>query len=157
MSQPMLPPDMEAPKKAIVFQSEAINFELDNPSLITSWIEAVVRQEEKTIQYLSFIFCSDPYLHQINMEYLQHDTYTDIITFPYGKANNIEGDIFISIDRIRENASAFEIPFEEELYRVIIHGVLHLCGYKDKSSKEKAEMTAKEDSALGLLRKIILK
>lgn len=152
MSDTILPPDWdEESENGILFQSEATSFKLDNPTLLTQWIEAVIAQEEKVLQSLSFIFCNDTYLHKINVEYLQHDTYTDIITFPYGRSPKIEGDIFISIDRVRENAQTFQTSFEEELHRVIIHGVLHLCGYGDKSTEEKAKMRTKEDEALHLL------
>jgi rRNA maturation RNase YbeY len=96
---------------------------------------------------LSFIFCSDDYLHQINVEYLHHDTLTDVITFEYTAANSdaIEGDIFISIDRIKENAAEFQVPFEVELHRIMVHGTLHLLGYSDKSPNDKALMTEKEN------------
>ena len=93
---------------------------------------------------LSYIFCSDAYLHNINVEYLNHDTLTDIITFPYLSPPEIEGDIFISVDRIRENAQTFQVTFEQELHRVIIHGVLHLCGQGDKTEEEDTQVEAGE-------------
>lgn len=156
MSNSLLPLDMEADEEeTIFFHSEDIPFQLDKPSIIISWIEKIIKQEGKILQNLNFIFCTDPYLHQINLEYLQHDTYTDIITFPYKKPPNIEGDIFISIDRVQDNAQSFKASFTEELHRVIIHGVLHLCGYLDKTPAEKKEMRAKEDAALQLLHNLL--
>lgn len=152
MSNPMLPSDMEAlDEKSIFFQSEGIPFELTHPLLIITWIEQVIKQEEKFLQTLNFIFCNDAYLHQINLEYLQHDTYTDIITFPYQKPPIIEGDIFISVERVKENAQSFKVTFKEELHRVIIHGVLHLCGHMDKTPEENRRMRKKENEALQLL------
>jgi len=100
---------------------------------------------------LNYIFCSDTYLHKINLEYLKHDTLTDIITFDYSEKKQISGDIFISIDRIKENALKFNQSTDIELNRVLIHGVLHLLGYKDKTPKEKETMRAKEDFYLTLL------
>jgi len=136
----------------IFFHSEEIKFNLPNQPVIIDWINSTADQEGQTVQSLNFIFCSDKYLHQINVEYLDHDTYTDVITFPYmenGKA--IEGDIFISIDRIQENANNFKTTFENELHRVMIHGTLHLLGYGDKTSEDKLKMTEKENEYLTLL------
>ncbi|MGB1216433.1 MAG: rRNA maturation RNase YbeY, partial [Saprospiraceae bacterium] len=117
------------------------------------WIQSIIQKEEQTLDAVTFIFCSDEYLHKINMEYLNHDTYTDIITFPMSDIH-IESDIFISLDRIRENATQFNLPFEKELHRVMIHGILHLCGYGDKSAEEQQLMTQKENKALKLLEDI---
>ena len=133
----------------IFFHSEEIDFNLPNQPVIIDWINKTAEQEVQTIQALNFIFCSDKYLHQINMEYLNHDTYTDVITFPYMEEGKpIEGDIFISIDRIKENAANFKSTFENELHRVMIHGTLHLFGYGDKSPQEKMKMTEKENEYL---------
>lgn len=131
----------------IHFNSEAITFEHQNPNTIKKWLLSVAKQEGHSIASLSFIFCADEYLHQINMDYLNHDTLTDVITFEYTDPDSdaIEGDIFISIDRIKENAAEFEVPFEAELHRVMVHGTLHLLGYGDKSTDEKAQMTEKEN------------
>lgn len=131
----------------IHFNSEAITFEHQNPIIIKNWLLSVAKQEGRNIASLSFIFCSDDYLHQINVEYLNHDTLTDVITFEYTEADSdsIEGDIFISIDRIKENAAEFQVPFEAELHRVMVHGTLHLLGYGDKSPDDKALMTEKEN------------
>ena len=136
----------------IFFHSEEIDFNLPNQPVIIDWINSTADQEGQTIQSLSFIFCSDKYLHQINVEYLNHDTYTDVITFPYAEEGQpIEGDVFISIDRIKENAANFKSTFEMELHRVMIHGTLHLLGYGDKNPEEKLKMTEKENFFLDIL------
>ena len=139
----------------IIFHSEEIDFELKEVDLKTSWLKKIIEQENMTLLLLNFIFCSDEYLHKINVEYLQHDTYTDIITFPLSELPNIEGDIFISIDRINENAKRFQVSFEEEFNRVLSHGVLHLCGYGDKTEEEAKLMREKENEALSLLESLI--
>lgn len=105
----------------------------------------VASAEKKNFGTLNYIFCNDAHLLQINREYLKHDTYTDIITFDYSEKKIISGDIFISIERVTENAEKFKQPFEIELQRVMVHGILHLIGYNDKSSQEKETMRAKED------------
>ncbi|MFT6148839.1 MAG: rRNA maturation RNase YbeY [Saprospiraceae bacterium] len=131
----------------INFHNEQITFEHKQPIIIKKWLQSVAKQEGRSISSLSFIFCSDDYLHQINVEYLNHDTLTDVITFQYSESESdpIEGDIFISIDRIQENANQFETTFDKELHRVMIHGTLHLLGYGDKSSEAKTLMTEKEN------------
>lgn len=131
----------------INFHNEQITFEHKQPIITKKWLQSVAKQEGKSISSLSFIFCSDDYLHQINVEYLNHDTLTDVITFQYSESesDSIEGDIFISIDRIQENANQFETTFDKELHRVMIHGTLHLLGYGDKSSEAKTLMTEKEN------------
>ena len=136
----------------IHFFSENIDFELSESQKITSWIEKVIVKEGFEIELLNYIFCNDEYLHQINLEYLNHDTYTDIITFDNSeKDKTVESDIFISVERVRENAAKFETSFENELARVLIHGVLHLLGYPDKSPEEAEIMRSKEQEALGYL------
>ena len=137
--------------KLISFHSEDINFELSFAPLLSDWIQHVIRIHHQNLVNLNFIFCSDSYLHRINLEYLQHDTLTDVITFPMSAAPEIEGDIFISIERIEENATQFGVPFDEELHRVMIHGVLHLCGFLDKTEADKKLMTQKENESLLLL------
>lgn len=110
------------------------------------WIKATIAAEGFEAGDISIIFCSDSYLLAINKQYLQHDTYTDIVTFDNSERDDtIAGDVFISIDRVRENALTFGVPERDELHRVVIHGILHLCGYGDKKKKEKALMTGKED------------
>lgn len=147
----MVAPPFPADEPAIHFHSEDIEFDLPKQDALQQWIETVIRRESGILQQLTFIFCSDHYLHALNVEYLQHDDLTDVITFPYQKPPHIEGDIFISIDRVRDNAASFGTSFEQELHRVMIHGVLHLCGYADKTPEAQKIMTAKEDEALGLL------
>lgn len=118
---------------------------------ITNWIKETISLEGKTTGDISFIFCSDNYLLEVNKQYLDHDYFTDIITFDYVENNVISGDIFISCDRVKENAREFNTGFENELSRIIIHGVLHLLGFKDKSKKDKLLMTEKEDFYLQVL------
>ena len=118
---------------------------------ITRWIKETIHSEGKLSGDISFIFCSDNYLLEVNKQYLNHDYFTDIITFDYVENDIISGDIFISCERVIENATAFKTTFENELSRIIIHGVLHLLGYKDKIKKDKLLMTQKEDFYLALL------
>ncbi|MEM0992998.1 MAG: rRNA maturation RNase YbeY [Bacteroidota bacterium] len=139
-------------ENVISFFSEGIPFELKQPDEVATWIAAVVKKEGGSVQSLSYIFCSDPYLHQLNLKYLNHDTLTDIITFPYSEFPTIEGDLFISIDRVSANAQKLHLPFKQELFRVIIHGVLHLCGYGDKSAADVKLMRQKEEEMLALTR-----
>lgn len=136
---------------AIQFFSEKVRFKLHHPKKTTSWIKAVIRKEGAVLNSVNYIFCSDDHLREMNIRYLKHKTFTDIITFNYGiEAGTIEGDIFISIDRVKENAKKFKSDFDTELHRVIIHGVLHLIGYNDKAKTEKALMREKEDTYLSL-------
>jgi len=117
----------------------------------TRWIKSTILSEGKRVGDISFIFCSDNYLLEVNKTYLDHDYFTDIITFDYVEGMLINGDIFISIDRVLDNSVEFKTTFENELNRILIHGVLHLVGYKDKNKKDKLLMTAKEDFYLKLL------
>ena len=137
-------PGIHSDEPEIHFTTNDIEFELADEEAVASWIIAVIEEEGFDLQRIDFIFCSDEYLLQINKEYLQHDDYTDIITFPL-EEDPILGEIYISIDRVRENASTFEIPFEKELLRVIIHGVLHLCGYDDHEDADIEEIRSKEE------------
>lgn len=134
----------------INFFQEEIRFKLPHPRITTRWIRAVAAAEKNRVAFLNFIFCSDNYLKKINLEYLAHDTFTDIITFDYSDPHGIQGDVFISIERVKENAQKFETHFEEELDRVMVHGVLHLLGYSDKTKAAKALMRKKEDAYLSL-------
>ena len=134
----------------INFYSENIDFELAQPELFTQWLQFAIKEEGKSLFSLSFVFCSDDYLHELNVQYLQHDTLTDVITFPYS-TDPIEGDIYISIDRVNENAQQFNAQFIDELSRIMIHGTLHLIGYGDKTSEEKEKMTKMENKYLSLL------
>ncbi len=131
----------------INFSSEN-NFELESPFRYESWIKNVIASEGKKTGEISFIFCDDDYLLEINQQYLDHDTYTDIISFDNSVGNMLNGDIFISTERVVENAAEYGVTFEDELNRVIIHGVLHLCGYKDKSKEEARTMRAKEEEKM---------
>ena len=115
---------------------------------ISKWIRKVISSEEKNEGEINFIFCDDAYLLKINQDFLNHDTYTDIITFDNTIGNELNGDVFISTERVVENAVIFETSFKEELLRVMVHGVLHLCGYKDKTKEEEVLMIKKEDEKL---------
>lgn len=121
----------------------------------TNWIKQVIVLEGKAIGDISFIFCSDDYLLDLNKKYLDHDYFTDIITFDYVEALTINGDLFISLDRVIENAKLFNVSDAEELNRIIVHGVLHLIGYKDKMPNDKDLMTEKENFYLSLLNFIL--
>lgn len=125
-------------------------FELENELNYTDWINNIIEHNNSFTGKLSFIFCDDNYLLEINKKYLNHDTYTDIITFDYSDANTISGDIFISIERVRDNAVLFNAIFEEEFKRVISHGVLHLLGFNDKSDEERSLMRTKENEMIKL-------
>lgn len=121
------------------------DFQLENEEAYENWISRVIASENKELGEISYIFCDDEYLHKINVEYLNHDDLTDIISFDYSESNILQGDIFISIERVMDNAKDFKVSFTEELKRVIIHGVLHYCGYKDKSEADEKVMRNKED------------
>jgi len=125
------------------------NFEtilhLEEEKRLKEWIAEAVAAEEFLVGEINYVFCTDEYLHKINLQYLNHDTYTDIISFDYRVGKQLHGDIFISVDRVRENATKFEVDFNSELLRVLIHGILHFCGYKDKLDNEVNVMRAKED------------
>ena len=137
-------------RSPIHFHSEEVDFALTNQKEYISWIQDVINRESKTCGDLNFIFCSDDYLLTINKDYLDHDYYTDIITFNYNDDQKISGDIYISTDRIAENAKERVLSFELELRRVMIHGVLHLIGYDDKDPVSQAAMRAQEDFCLTL-------
>ena len=132
------------------FHSEDILFVLKKKPAIISWLSYSVKNETKIVGEISYIFCSDEYLYDINLKHLKHDTLTDIITFDYCEEKIVNGDIYISIDRIKENAKLFNNSIENELHRVMIHGVMHLCGYKDKTPEDQNVMSAKEDFYLNL-------
>ncbi len=124
------------------------DFELDNETAVEQWLSRVIESENKKEGEINYIFCDDDYLHKINMEYLQHDTLTDIISFDYCVGSEINGDVFVSIERVKENALDFNVAFDEELKRVLVHGILHYCGYKDKSDDDEILMRAKEDEKM---------
>lgn len=137
----------------ILFHSET-DFQLAQKNLHKRWLAEVASHEGFKIGDINYIFCDDAYLLRINQEYLQHDTLTDIITFDYVEGKVLNGDIFISIERVRENSEIFSVTFEQELHRVLSHGLLHLCGYKDKTDKEAAVMRRMEDFAIQLFQTI---
>ncbi len=124
------------------------SFNLKDRLKIKRWIKQVIENDGSRVGDISYIFCSDERILEVNRQYLKHDFYTDIITFDYVEKDRISGDIFISTDRVRDNATEFNVSFEEELHRVIIHGVLHLLGQQDHTDKEKKQMRTKENKAL---------
>lgn len=126
------------------------DFNLDNEEAIAAWLGNVVSSEKKKEGEINYIFCDDEYLHKINMEYLEHDTLTDIISFDYSMGNELHGDIFVSIERVKDNASDFGVSFEDELKRVLVHGILHYCGYKDKGEADEFLMRFKEDEKIAM-------
>jgi rRNA maturation RNase YbeY len=126
------------------------DFLLDNEEEFSNWITKVIASEKKREGEINYIFCDDEYLHKINVEHLGHDTLTDIISFDYTIGNEIHGDVFISVERVKENAIDYNVSFDEELKRVLVHGVLHYCGYKDKSEKDVILMRNKEDEKLAM-------
>lgn len=138
---------------AISFSNDNITFNLKRKSELKTWIKSIIEKEKHVLGNLNYTFVSDESLLKINIEYLKHNTYTDIITFNYNEGKKVSGDIFISVDRVKENAQKFDVSFEEELHRVIIHGVLHLCGYKDKTKTDSDLMRSKENASLRLLKR----
>jgi len=139
------------PSRISFFKSE-VNFRFSNKAGITRWIESIIKKERKKPGTLNFIFCSDPFLLDINKQYLKHNYFTDIITFNFNEGKVVNGEVYISIDRVKENAQTLDVIFREELNRVIIHGILHLLGYSDKTDAQKKIMRKKEDTCLALLR-----
>lgn len=137
----------------ILFYSET-NFNLRQKLLHKRWLTVLAKREGFTMGDINYIFCDDDYLLKINLEYLNHDTLTDIITFDYVENGVLSGDIYISIERVRENAKIFSVQFEQELHRVLAHGVLHLCGYKDKTDEDALVMRRMEDFAIQLFNEI---
>jgi rRNA maturation RNase YbeY len=124
------------------------DFELGDEKSFSNWITKIITSENKLEGQINYIFCNDDYLHKINLQYLNHDTFTDIISFDYSEGNFLQGDIFISIERVQDNAMDFNISLLEELKRVMAHGILHYCGYKDKSSEEQKIMRQKEEQKM---------
>lgn len=121
------------------------DFSLEDEDRLAAWISSVITSEGFTEEEINYIFCDDEYLFKLNVEFLDHDTLTDIISFDYSIGKIIQGDIFISVERVKENAEDFNVEFLNELHRVMVHGVLHYCGYKDKSETDEALMRSKED------------
>jgi len=125
-----------------------LDFELSSETNHSSWLERVVASEGGEIGQINYIFCNDQYLLELNRKHLKHNTLTDILTYDYSQGKEIVSDIFISVERVRENASDLEVSFDEELLRVMSHGVLHILGYKDKTERERLEMRSKEDEKI---------
>ncbi|MEK6152864.1 rRNA maturation RNase YbeY [Flavobacteriaceae bacterium 3-367] len=126
------------------------DFKLEGEKHFTDWITRVIKAETRDLGPLAYIFCSDESMLEMNKKYLDHDTFTDIITFDYTEGEELSGDIFISTDRLRENAATFGVSFREEVLRVMVHGVLHLMGYKDKTDEDKTLMRNKENEMIAL-------
>ncbi|HET8803614.1 MAG TPA: rRNA maturation RNase YbeY [Aequorivita sp.] len=124
------------------------DFELRNESDLQKWISGIIISEGFELGEIVYIFCDDEYLHKLNVEFLDHDTLTDIISFDYNVRKQINGEIYISVERVADNAKDFKTNFENELHRVMIHGILHFCGYKDKSELDEQKMRDKEDESL---------
>lgn len=124
------------------------DFQLDNETEISNWISHIILSENKKEGDINYIFCNDEYLVQINQQYLNHDTLTDIISFDYSVGNELHGDIFISVERVQDNAIDYKVTFNEELQRVLAHGVLHYCGYKDKTVQDETNMRNKENEKI---------
>lgn len=139
---------------AINYSAVNSSFLLKNKRIVSAWLQKIISQEGKKRGDIAFIFCDDDYLYKINKKFLKHSTLTDIVTFNYNEDDFISGDIFISLDRVRENASLFHKTFDDELYRVMCHGILHLTGYNDSTNSEKADMRAKEENSLLLLKEM---
>jgi probable rRNA maturation factor len=125
-----------------------LDFKLDDEQLFSDWLSKVISSENKREGEINYIFCDDSYLIEINQQYLAHDTLTDIISFDYCIGNELHGDVFISVERVIENAQDFKVTFEEELRRVMVHGILHYCGYKDKNKEDEKLMRQKEEEKM---------
>jgi rRNA maturation RNase YbeY len=138
----------------VYIHEQQTRFHVEQKRIVKSWIKQIIDNHQKKTGDINIILCSDEELLKMNQEVLDHDTYTDIITFNYNHANIVSGDLFISIERIQENASKFAVSTEEELRRVMIHGVLHLIGFNDKKDNERLEMRRKENESLSLLEKM---
>lgn len=134
----------------MIFFNYETDFELDNESKYEEWIAAIIESENKQLGEVNYIFCDDAYLHKINLQYLDHDTLTDIISFDYSEDELISGDIFISVERIKDNAKEFDVSLQNELLRVMAHGILHYCGYKDKTLTDEELMRLKEQEKINM-------
>jgi rRNA maturation RNase YbeY len=138
----------------IIFRSENIELPVFDQSKITKWIKQVAAGQGKKTGPIHYIFCDDERMLEVNKKFLQHDYYTDIITFDYSRGKVISGDIFIGTDTVKSNAEGLGVDFENELHRVVIHGILHLCGHHDKTPGEREKMTVMENESLELLKVI---
>jgi probable rRNA maturation factor len=141
-------------KRAFIqFSSKGVSFQFRNKKTAAAWLQKVARKHNSSIATLAYVFVSDEALLQLNKQFLKHNTFTDIITFDYREADRPEkilGEIYISVDRVKENAETFQVSFHQELRRVMAHGLLHLCGFRDKTKNEQAEMRLAEENALAL-------
>ena len=133
----------------IEFYSET-DFKIEDTKALSHWVSEIILHENHELGDLTYVFCDDAYLHKLNLQFLNHDTLTDIISFDNSLGKQIHGEIYISVERVKENAGTYQVAFLEELHRVIIHGVLHFCGYKDKTKKQQETMSRKENEALDL-------
>lgn len=140
---------------SITYYSENIVLPSFKKRMVNQWIKKIALNFNKSVGAIAYLFCSDDKILEVNRQYLQHDYYTDIITFDYSENNIISGDLFISLDTVKTNAEKFEVDYMEELYRVIIHGILHLCGVSDKTIEEQNEMRQEENKALVFLKEIL--
>lgn len=131
------------------------DFKLPNEDVLSKWISSIITLHNCKEDEISYVFCDDEYLHKLNVQFLNHDTLTDIISFDYSVGKNLQGDIFISVERVEDNAKDLGLTFKEELHRVIIHGILHYCGFKDKTESDGKQMRLKEDEALSLLQTML--
>ncbi len=137
---------------AISFNNQSISFKLKEKTNLKQWIKIITEKEKHNVGTINYVFCTDDELLEINIKHLNHNTLTDIITFDYTEGKTINSDIFISIERVLENSKKFKVTFDEEFTRVLIHGVLHLCGYKDKSKADAELMRKKENASIKLLK-----
>jgi rRNA maturation RNase YbeY len=141
----------------ISFLTHSVSFQLKNKSVIINWLNTIAKNEKKKLFHVQYVFCNDAEILRINKSFLKHDYYTDIITFDYSQSIDLHGEIYVSLETVQSNSNKLNVSFEEELNRVLVHGLLHLCGYKDKSKANKLLMREKEDQALLLLNKFLLK
>lgn len=141
---------------SIIYQAEGVKIPPIKRRILSSWIKLVAASYNKKVGEIAYIFCSDEKILEVNNEYLQHDYYTDIITFDYSEGDLISGDIFVSLDTVKTNSEKFGTIYIDELHRIIIHGILHLCGINDKAPGERENMTMCENKALEELKSIIL-
>ena len=137
----------------MIYFNYETDFELANEDSLANWIIATIVEEDCKEGEVNYIFCDDEYLHKLNVEFLDHDTLTDVISFDYCIGKEIHGDVYVSVERVRDNALDFKTTFEDEIHRVIIHGVLHYCGYKDKTDSDAQLMRSKEEYYLSKLGK----
>jgi rRNA maturation RNase YbeY len=137
---------------AITFHINDVDFKLTGRQVLKEWLKQVVETEAKSVGNITCIFCSDKYLLSLNKTYLRHNYYTDVITFDYSADDILSGDVFISVDTVRVNAATYKVSFQNEIDRVVLHGVLHLCGYRDETEAERKVMRAKENACLDKLR-----